>query len=98
MKGDLFMASDGIKFRGSDMTQTISEISAAIRDIEGFKEKNKEIKQRMMGTWSGSEAEAAFARLDDIDKNLQEMIDIQTRVRDALDDKNSGFTEASTML
>ena len=97
MKGEINMG-DGVKYNSSEMTQGIEELGQAIKDLEEQKSKCEEIKKRMQGIWSGAEANAAYTRLDENIKNIQDMIDIQNKVRNILMTKQQSFDEASTRL
>ncbi len=90
--------ADGIKYRGAEMTQNISKLTAIIEELNNYKESCSKIKQKMQSVWSGTEATNAFMKLDEIERNIQEMIDIQTRVRDNLQYKNQAFENATTGL
>ena len=87
-----------VKYSSAGMEQTINEITTELNDLNAELQEVQTLKQRMQSNLSGAEADAAYAKLEEMEKSLQEVIETQSRNRQNLIDKKNSFDEAKTGL
>ena len=88
----------GVRYNSEGMQQTINEISREITNLEEELKEVQEIKQSMQSNLSGEEANQAYAKLEEMEKSLQQVIETQTLNRKNLMDKKQGFDQATVGL
>ena len=87
-----------IRYNSEGMQQTINEISKEITNLEEELKEVQEIKQSMQSNLVGEEANQAYAKLDEMAKSLQQVIETQTENRKNLMEKKQGFDNATVGL
>lgn len=88
----------GVRYNSESMQQTIDEISREINNLEEELKEVQSIKQSMQSNLSGEEANQAYAKLEEMEKSLQQVIETQTTNRKNLMDKKQGFDNATVGL
>ncbi len=88
----------GVKFNSASMEQTINEITTGLNELNEELKEVQTLKQRMQSNLAGAEADAAYAKLGEMEKSLQEVIENQNINRQNLIDKKNSFDEATTGL
>lgn len=88
----------GVKFNSAGMAQTINEITTGLNDLNDELKEVQTLKQRMQSNLTGAEADQAYAKLEEMEKSLSEVIENQNINRKNLLDKKNSFDEAATGL
>ena len=88
----------GVRYNSEGMQQTINEISREITNLEDELKEVQQIKQSMQNNLSGEEANQAYAKLEEMEKSLQQVIETQNANRRNLMEKKQGFDDATVGL
>ena len=88
----------GVRYNSEGMQQTINEISREITNLEDELKEVQQIKQSMQNNLSGEEANQAYAKLEEMEKSLQQVIETQNENRKNLMEKKQGFDDATVGL
>ncbi len=87
-----------VRYNSESMQRTINEISKGINDLQVELDEVQKIKQSMQSNLSGEEADQAYAKLEEMEKSLQQVIETQNSNRENLKAKQQGFDQATVGL
>ena len=87
-----------VRYNSESMQRTINEISKGINDLQVELDEVQKIKQSMQSNLSGEEADQAYAKLEEMEKSLQQVIETQNENRKNLMEKKQGFDDATVGL